>query len=98
VSNTETAYSKPKNRLDVPTMRKHVRQKMPDCLATAELQHDTWLCLQHHIQLVITTVTLPASHQMPSIRSFSHHRSCFCQLQEQLSVMILSLSSRLLQH
>jgi len=29
------AYSKPKKRLEVPTMRKHVRQKMPDCLAIA---------------------------------------------------------------
>jgi len=27
------AYSKPKNRPDVPTIRKHVRQKMPVCLA-----------------------------------------------------------------
>ena len=54
-----TAYSKPKNRLDVPTMRKHVRQKMPDCRAIAWLQHDTWLWRQHHIQLVIFVVSLP---------------------------------------
>jgi len=37
------SYSKPKKRPDVPTMRKHVRQKMPDCLAIAWLQHDAWL-------------------------------------------------------
>lgn len=57
------AYSKPKKRLDVPTMRKHVRQKMPDCLAIAWLQHDTWLWRQHHIQFVISAVSHCASHQ-----------------------------------